>query len=513
MFEDPGFSGKNTDRPKYQQMMERVRAGEFSHLLVWKIDRVSRNLLDFASFYADLKRYGVTFVSKNEKFDTSTAIGEAMLKIILVFAELERKMTAERVTAVMLSRANNGQWNGGKVPFGYRHDKETKTFSLVESEAETYKAACDLYEEKQSLIEVCRILNQSGRKTRRGYDWSPTTLSQVMTNIWYTGTYRYNVHCDGKGHQRRAEAEWINIENHHPALISEARYERFQNMLRRNRRNGFKPGDTYTRKNVHIFAGLLACGNCGKNITATASAPRADGYSPSVYGCSSIRKQQKGCGNKFFSDMFIGPFVFGVLSAVLAENGKPTGAVSVEPLEASILRNIPGYGVLRISGVDKIVDLIRSGASGMEYSVSKASGIKPNTDSLTNRLRKLNSSLQRLQSIYLYGDTAISEKDYLIERKRITDEIESIEKQVSEADEESAQAEEEGFIEKASYFLMVETLLEFNPASAKKLLRVVDKQVQKSFLNMVITRITVTNQRITSIEFKNGVALQFFYER
>lgn len=80
-------------------MMSRIRTGEFTHILVWKIDRISRNLLDFASMYAELKELGITFISKNEQFDTSSAIGEAMLKIILVFAELERNMVSERVSA------------------------------------------------------------------------------------------------------------------------------------------------------------------------------------------------------------------------------------------------------------------------------------------------------------------------------------------------------------------------------------------------------------------------------
>ena len=115
IFEDAGYSAKNTDRPDYQQMMARMRTGEFSHLLVWKIDRISRNLLDFSVMYAELKELGVVFVSKNEQFDTSSAMGEAMLKIILIFAELERKTTSERVSAVFVSRANDGIWNGGKV--------------------------------------------------------------------------------------------------------------------------------------------------------------------------------------------------------------------------------------------------------------------------------------------------------------------------------------------------------------------------------------------------------------
>ena len=73
IFEDPGYSAKNTDRPDFQKMMARVRTGEFTHILVWKIDRISRNLLDFAAMYQELKELGVTFVSKNEQFDTSTA--------------------------------------------------------------------------------------------------------------------------------------------------------------------------------------------------------------------------------------------------------------------------------------------------------------------------------------------------------------------------------------------------------------------------------------------------------
>ena len=104
IFEDAGYSAKNTDRPDYQNMIKRIHNKEFSHLLVWKIDRISRNLKDFTEMYDELKHYDVTFISKMEQFDTSSAMGEAMLKIILVFAELERKLTAERVFSIMMDR-------------------------------------------------------------------------------------------------------------------------------------------------------------------------------------------------------------------------------------------------------------------------------------------------------------------------------------------------------------------------------------------------------------------------
>ena len=182
VFEDAGYSGKNTDRPEFQNMMRRIRAGEFTHLLCWKIDRISRNLLDFASMYQELKDLGVTFVSKNEQFDTSTAIGEAMLKIILVFAELERNMTSERVTATMLSRAQNGLWNGGRVPYGYDYDKDSKTFSINQEEAFLVHKMYDLYSEHHSLVLVSRALNEDGYASRAGNDWSPVSIFIILTN-------------------------------------------------------------------------------------------------------------------------------------------------------------------------------------------------------------------------------------------------------------------------------------------------------------------------------------------
>ena len=168
IFEDAGYSGKNTDRPAFQDMMYRIRNGEFSHVLVWKIDRISRNLLDFAEMYEELQELRVVFVSKNEQFDTSTAIGEAMLKIILVFAELERNMTSERVTAAMISRASNGQWNGGRIPFGYDYDPESGEFSIREDEAQVCRILKDDYMENKSLTHTSRLLNERGYKTRAG---------------------------------------------------------------------------------------------------------------------------------------------------------------------------------------------------------------------------------------------------------------------------------------------------------------------------------------------------------
>lgn len=217
VFEDAGYSGKNTDRPAFQEMMERIERGEFSHVLVWKIDRISRNLLDFATMYARCKKLGVTFVSKNEQFDTSTAMGEAMLKIILVFAELERNMTSERVASTMNARAAEGKWNGGRVPFAYAYDRETDSFSIRDDEAKVALELKDTYLRTHSLTYTARLLNEAGRRTRRGYAWTPATVAIILRSPFYRGTYRYNYRDESEvTFSFKAQKEWILCAKHHP---------------------------------------------------------------------------------------------------------------------------------------------------------------------------------------------------------------------------------------------------------------------------------------------------------
>ena len=180
IFEDAGYSAKNTDRPDFQKMMSRIRSGEFSHLLVWKIDRISRNLLDFIDMYEELKRLGVAFVSRNEQFDTTTAMGEAMLKIILVFAELERNTTSERVSNVMISRAETGKWNGGRVPYGYRSPGKGMMPMVDETEAAVVKQIFNNYEYSRSTTMVARDLTDKGILTKKGNKWSAQAVARIL---------------------------------------------------------------------------------------------------------------------------------------------------------------------------------------------------------------------------------------------------------------------------------------------------------------------------------------------
>lgn len=520
VFEDPGYSAKNTDRPDYQRMMDRLRTGEFTHLLVWKIDRISRNLLDFASMYQELKDLGIAFVSKNEQFDTSNAVGEAMLKIILVFAELERQMTSERVTAVMLSRANNGQWNGGRIPYGYSYNKEEKLFSLDPEENRIYNKICDTYEQYQSVLYVVRRLNDLGVRTRGGKEWTTTGVYKILTNPFYTGDYLYNVHKDGRGMDKRDSDEWVRIENHHVPSISHERFDRIQFVLKRNKRGGVPDGETYIKKNIHIFAGLLRCGKCGSNMSATLDRRRADGWRPSIYACAKHRNNASVCSNKYISDRVLGPFVLNYIANIIRAKNNVSDFTSLETLERKLLRGSTFSEVDHINqdGLSDLRELLLSGKSGMEYRPSVVFNEQPNSISereiLEDRRRKKETALNRLKALYLYGDEETPEKDFIIEREKIMSEITEIEARLSELQREEVDGPVSSteFIQKAAYFIMVEKLLDDRYVDYEKYIRRIDPSVPRNFLQNIIEQIEIDDGRVVSISFKNGMTHKFSYK-
>ncbi len=519
VFEDAGYSAKNTDRPDYQRMMARVRTGEFSHLLVWKIDRISRNLLDFAAMYAELKKLGIVFVSKNEQFDTSSAMGEAMLIIILVFAELERNMTSERVSAVMLSRANDGIWNGGKVPFGYAYDKDSKQFSIIEDEAQVVLHIYDLYESVKSLTTVAKSLNEKGVRSRTGKPWNPTTVRTMLTNPFYAGTYRYNYRDESsKSFTVKDKDEWLLVLDHHPAIVTPERQEIIAVMLQSKQRGWAGAGMTYQRKNIHIFAGLLKCGCCGYTMIASPDRERSDGWRPSVYKCSRQRRFGD-CDNKYVSDVTLGPFALNFVANLIRASNSFGKSTSIETLEKKLLRGDMFSQVDHIErpGLEELYTHLRSGFDPLAFETctvdaAESGAALQERDLLLSEKRRLERALNRLKSLFLYGEEAMAEKDYLVERKQLMDALEEKDARLEELEAEVASSitmSDEEFMAKASYFILSQQLQDKRFVDYEKFIRKIDPQIVKDFLNSVVTNFCIKNGLTTSILFKNGVEVRF----
>lgn len=518
IFEDAGYSGKNTDRPAYQEMMSRVRNGEFTHILVWKIDRISRNLLDFANMYQELKDLNVTFVSKSEQFQTNTAMGEAMLKIILVFAELERNMTSERVTATMIDRASKGIWNGGRIPYGYDFDYENRIFSLNEHEAPVVKTIYDLYLKHRSLVKIVKYLDEKQIRTRLGFQFSPTSIHIILRNPFYTGTYRYNFYKNPGTKVKKDESEWVFVEDHHPAIIDAGTFKAVGEILDLNARMIRTPGKQCQRKNTHVFGGLVYCGLCGKPMQSTPCKALASGYRPSKYNCPAIRRG-KSCDNSYVSDPILGEFLINlILNTLNAKKTLPSDATTSD-LEMMLLSGGTFQDVKNIDpdGLQELLNVFRRSDDDetlFKPKKPKKEAIAPEMKKLRSEKLKIERALDRLKKLYLYSDDSMSESQYIIERGKLTDRLEEYNEQLGilAKDSVSSAISDDDFIRTASEFILSRQLQEKRYVYYKKLAIVTDPDVLSNFFHGLIDSFAVSYGRITNVVFLNGISLTFTYK-
>ncbi len=189
---DKGFSGKNTNRPDFEKLMEDIRTGKIKRVIVYKLDRISRSILDFSNMMERFQEHNVEFVSSTEKFDTSTPIGRAMLNICIVFAQLERETIQKRVADAYNSKSQKGYYMGGRVPYGFQLEKtvlngiNTSKFVPVPAEMEQIELMFQLYAQPDmTLGGVMKELMDRGITEKRGASWCTARVSEIIRNPVY----------------------------------------------------------------------------------------------------------------------------------------------------------------------------------------------------------------------------------------------------------------------------------------------------------------------------------------
>ncbi len=257
LFVDRGRSAKNQNRPQLMALKASAEAGVVDVVVTGKLDRITRSLDDFVALWAFFKDHGVQLVSVQENFDTSTATGEAMLYIIMVFAQLERKLTGERTTETMQDRTRRGLWNGGYV-LGYACNDETK---LV-LDADTAPVVKQVFHDFERLGSVGKVVTHHReigtrmpkRKNRAGKPiggkpLSKQQVSRMLQNRVYLG-----------------EVQWGGVctPNAHEPIIDVEQFQRVQVLLDRNRVTRTNPRQE--TKRVFRLKGLVRCG-CGAMMT------------------------------------------------------------------------------------------------------------------------------------------------------------------------------------------------------------------------------------------------------
>ncbi|WP_312070432.1 recombinase family protein [Anaerotignum propionicum] len=291
IYQDSGFSGKNTNRPAFSQMMHDIKHGDIEKVIVYRLDRISRSLVDFADFINILEGQGVSFVSATEKFDTSNPMGRAMLYIIVVFAQLERETIAERVKDNYYARVKKGAWGGGPPAFGFDLARTTisgkKATKYQPNEQLNHVIKIfELYAKPYtSLSDIQKYLISENILSAGGVNFDNAKLSLILKNPAYVKAditiYNYYKskgvimankpeEFDGEhgcilvGKRDGNERKYKDVSNHllaigaHEGVIPSETYLLCQAKLELNQqiKNSFKGKYSW-------LTGLVKCGHCG----------------------------------------------------------------------------------------------------------------------------------------------------------------------------------------------------------------------------------------------------------
>jgi site-specific DNA recombinase len=288
VFVDDGFSAKDLDRPELKRLLRAVRSGSISRIMVTKLDRMSRRLLDLLNLIDLFQDYEVSFVSISESFDTNTPSGRLTLQVLGAVAEFERERIRERVFENMFHAAGTGKWLT-QSPYGY--DLVDKLLVINESEAEIVKRVYDLYlNEGLGFYSIAKRLNEEGIPSRQRKEWSIRAIKLMLTNPAYKGTLVWNRKDSSKSQRKdKDEAEWVHVEDCIPVIIDKPVWERVQ------KRIGQVTVAPRAKTSPHLLGGMLRCGNCGSGMSIGFSGSAGKRYR--VYRCSA-NKNKGTCTSK-----------------------------------------------------------------------------------------------------------------------------------------------------------------------------------------------------------------------
>lgn len=290
VYQDSGYSGKNTQRPAFSRLMDDIRAGKIKRVFCYRLDRISRSVYDFSLLWNTFDANDVEFVSVTESFDTNTPMGRAMVIIIMAFAQLERETIVSRYTMNRYARSNSGVWAGGKAPFGFCIQKAMlngKNQSVLQPVPEKLEIVSWMFSEYAagtcSLHSLAKSLNQRGIAPEGRTDhWNAVGVRRILRNpvyvcadvdiysFYYSDTTIINdVHeFDGthacyltvKGGKSSDGVRTLSLA-YHAGVIPSATFITVQKALAGNQqiKNGVRSQFTW-------LSGLLKCASCGGRI-------------------------------------------------------------------------------------------------------------------------------------------------------------------------------------------------------------------------------------------------------
>ena len=413
VYEDAGQSGGSLSRPAMKQLIEDIKRKRVQVVVVYKIDRLTRNHKDFYSLLEIFNEHDVKFVSTTQHFDTTSPAGRLLLHIMLEFAQFEREMSQERTYDKRFAMAKRGMWCGGFVPLGY--DVKKKKLVINKEEAKIVQFCFELYPKLASMGKVAEKLNEMGYRTKkfhlRGKSAAGSTkfdkkkISNILTNNFYIGKVRFK-DKDGK--------QYIFDGEHKPIITDPKLWDSVQNILVNNR----ETHKTFKQNKYEmLFLGLMRCGTCGSIMTNSSKEKRRKLYL--YYRCTAaVIKGKPACPvrtvaadelEEFLIDKFKELGKNQKLLTKSIEKSNVLAKQGLEPLRRSKERTESQLAKInqelkQLVDILKTPDLDKKRARSIVKEISDLEGSK---EKLEDEIHRIETNMQHLSQHVIDADTFI----------------------------------------------------------------------------------------------------------
>ena len=277
-YDDGGFSGGNLERPALQRLFQDIRENKIDCIIVYKIDRLTRSLLDFSKIIQLLDEHNVSFVSVTQSFNTANSMGRLMLNVLLSFAQYERELTSERIKDKLEASCKRGMWMGGNIPLGY--DVKDRKLLINEKEAKIVRILFQNFADTASITETARELNNLGFTTKtwisnngklhKGKRFNKSNVRRILNNHLYIGKVKHKDKL---------------FDGMHKPIIDEQIWQKTRELLSTNNKIQLPSSRVTT---APLLKGIMNCGICGSKMTPTYTTKQGKRYR--YYICQSKHK-------------------------------------------------------------------------------------------------------------------------------------------------------------------------------------------------------------------------------
>jgi site-specific DNA recombinase len=260
-YDDGGFTGGSMDRPALERLLADIRTGVIDCVVVYKVDRLSRSLIDFARIIEVFEKHNVSFVSVTQQFNTTNSLGRLTLNILLSFAQFEREIIAERTRDKISAARRKGKWIGGRPVLGYDIDPHGRRLTINDDEALQVRTIFKFYLDYNALVPVVREIHRRGWRTKQwvtrkgvthgGKPFTKGRLFRLLTNPIYIG---------------KVDFQKQTYEGEHEPIVETPIWERVQQILQRNGRSG---GIEVRNSYGALLKELMRCASCESGMIRT----------------------------------------------------------------------------------------------------------------------------------------------------------------------------------------------------------------------------------------------------